>query len=272
MADYDLPPPPHVRIWTGKVFNVSTRYSSAGLSTTLFLDTSEGRMILDCGDGCVRDSIEIERHMRENGHLLPRRDLKQAGEAILGAVISHPHYDHYSGLLTLLNFLQLLGREAPFPIIYPEGGHPVEAMVDHFTDHLWEGPLFDIDLVPMTPGGRMALGGVEIYCISSEHRHSRPGKVGGPVCALAYRFSKDGETVVYTGDTGDISPIKELARDSDLVIIEATFPEPGPDSRGVHLTLDQAMELSKVARDHMLVHFTAWSFEKAVREKFIRHW
>jgi len=272
MADYDLPPPPHVRIWTGKVFNVSTGYSSAGLSTTIFLDTPEGRIILDCGDGCVRDSIEIERYMRENGHELPRRNLKEAGEAIFGAVISHPHYDHYSGLLTLLNFLQLLGRETPFPILYPKGGEPVEAIVDHFTDHLWEEPLFDIDLIPLSPGDSMNLGGVEISCISSEHRHSRPGKVGDPVCALSFRFSRDGETVAYTGDTGDISPMQEFARGSDLIIVEATFPAPGPDSRGVHLTLDQAIELSSIARDHMLVHFTAWSYEKAVMEKMLEPW
>jgi len=124
----------------------------------------------------------------------------------------------------------------------------------------------------MSAGDKMALGGVEIDCISSEHRHSRPGKVGGPVSALTFKFAKDGETVVYTGDTGNIDPIKKFAVDSDLVIIEATFSGPGPDSWGVHLTLEQAMELSSVAKEHMLVHFTAWSFEKAVKEKFIDPW
>ncbi|MGA1866311.1 MAG: MBL fold metallo-hydrolase [Thermoplasmatota archaeon] len=272
MADYDLPPRPHVRTWSGRVFNVFTRYSIAGLSTSIFLDTPRGRILIDCGDGCVRDSIEVERYQRESGYKLPGKDLKDAGESIIGAVISHPHYDHYSGLITLLNFLQLLGREAAFPIIYPEGAAPIESIVDHFTDHLWEEPLFDIDLVPLGQGGGLKMGGVDISCISSLHRHSRPGKVGGPVTALSFRFEMDGEVVVYTGDTGDISPLKELVRGSDLLIVEATFPFPGPDSEGVHLTLDQVEELSSLADDHLLVHFTAGSYEHAVKRGLMDGW
>jgi ribonuclease BN (tRNA processing enzyme) len=263
MADYDLPPPPKVRRWSGRVFDVSTRYSAAGLSTSIFIDHKGGRLIVDCGDGCVRDSIEVERFMRENGMDLPKRDLKEAGEAILGVVISHPHYDHYSGLLTLLNFLQLLGRETFLPIVYPQGSAPIESMVDHFTDYLWEEPLYDIDLLPMTPGEMIELGGVELDCISSIHRHSRPGAVGGPVDSLSYRFRMDGETIVYTGDTGDPAPLIKFARGADLVVIETTFPGPGPGADGVHLTVAQAEELARTAKEHMLVHFTAGSFALA---------
>ncbi|MBN1539610.1 MAG: ribonuclease Z [Candidatus Thermoplasmatota archaeon] len=272
MADYDLPPAPHVRAWSGRVFNVFTHYSVAGLSTSIFLDTHKGRLLIDCGDGCVRDSIEVERYLRGSGQGSPERDLKDAGESILGAVISHPHYDHYSGLITLLNFLQLLGREAPFPMIYPDGAAPIESIVDHFTDHLWEDPMFDIDLVPFIHGSELNMAGVDISCISSVHRHSRPGKVGGPVAALSFRFEMDGEVVVYTGDTGDISPLKDLAKGSDLLIIEATFPFPGPDAEGVHLDLDQVVELSSLARDHLLVHFTAGSYEHAVKRGLMDGW
>ena len=79
----------------------------------------------------------------------------------------------------------------------------------------------------------------------------------------------DGERIVYTGDTGDARPIMEFARGSDLLIVEATFPEPSPDSRGVHLTLDEAMELSAVSKEYMLVHFTSGSYRKALGEGFV---
>ncbi|MBN1389105.1 MAG: MBL fold metallo-hydrolase [Candidatus Thermoplasmatota archaeon] len=272
MADHDLPPPPHVRTWSGRVFKVFTRYSLAGLSTNIFLDTPQGRIIVDCGDGCVQDIIEVERYRRKTGYDVSERNLKEAGEAIIGAVISHPHYDHYAGLVTLLNFLQLSGREAPFPILYPQDAAPIESIVDHFTDHLWEEPLFDIDLVPLDDGARANMGLVGISCISSMHRNSRPGKVGGPVVALSYRFEMDGESVVYTGDTGDISPITEFAKGSDLLIMEATFAETSPESTGVHLTLDQVMELASSARNHLLVHFTSGSYEHAVKRGLIDPW
>ncbi len=270
MADYDLPPPPKVRTWAGKELKLSTRYSSAGLSTTLFMDSDEGRIVVDCGDGCIRDSIEIERFMRESGADLPRRDLKEAGEAILGVVISHPHYDHYSGLLTLLNFLQLLGRTSPLPIIYPEGAAPIESLVDHFTDHLWEDPLYDIDLIPMEHGDKVNIGGTRIDCIFSEHKHSRPGAVGGPVCALSYRFTRKGETIVYSGDTGNMDPLKEFIAGADLAIIEATFPGPGFGADGVHLTIAQADELGSLAKDHLLIHFTAGSYKLAMEKGLVK--
>jgi ribonuclease BN (tRNA processing enzyme) len=61
----------------------------------------------------------------------------------------------------------------------------------------------------------------------------------------------------------------ELARDSDLVVIETTFPEGGFGADGVHLTLAQAVELSKVAKDFMLVHFTAGSYSLAKKNGLI---
>lgn len=264
MGDYDLPPGPRIRTWSGKVFDISVNYSSAGISTSIFLDFSGDRLVLDCGDGCVRDMMEVERILKERGTAPMKRNLKEAGEAIKGLVISHPHYDHYSGLLTLLNFLQLLGRETPFPIFYPQGSEAVESMVDHFTDHLWEEPLFDIDLVPMEHGEEFEIDGVHLFCISSEHRHSRPGAVGGPVPALTFRFRMGGETIVYSGDTGDPAPVRELAEGADLVIIETTFPEPGFGADGVHLTVDQAESIARAAKEHMLIHFTAGSYKMAL--------
>jgi ribonuclease BN (tRNA processing enzyme) len=269
MGDQDLPPKPCIRTWSGKVFDVAVNYSSAGISTSIFIDISDRRIILDCGDGCVRDMLEVERFQKEKGIAPVKRDLKEAGEAIKGLVISHPHYDHYSGLLALLNFLQLLGRETPFPIFYPQGSDAIESMVDHFTDHLWEEPLFDIDLVPLVPGQGLTIADVQLQCISSEHRHSRPGVVGGPVPALSFKFQNGGETIVFSGDTGDPGPVRELAKNSDLAIIETTFPAPGFGADGVHLTVDQAESISKVAKEHMLVHFTAGSYKMALERDLL---
>ncbi|MGA1848299.1 MAG: MBL fold metallo-hydrolase [Thermoplasmatota archaeon] len=265
MADHGLPPPPRLRTWKGDHFNLNTIYSAAGLSTSLFLDVPDGRFIVECGDCTVRDMIELERYQRELGGSPPPIDLRNAGEAIKGALITHAHYDHYSGLLTLLNFLQLLGRRSPLPVVYPEGGSAVEALVDHFTDHLWEPPLFEIDLVAMKEGDRVEISGVVVECRGSLHRHSRPGVVGGLLPSLSYRLTAGGESIVFTGDTGDPGPLSDFVEGCDLAVIEATFPEPGFGADGVHLTTDQALELGSMAKDRMLIHFTSGSYEKLLR-------
>jgi ribonuclease BN (tRNA processing enzyme) len=262
MADHGLPPPPQPRTWNGSHFNLNTLYSAAGLSTSIFLDIPGGRFIVECGDCTVRDMIELERYQRENAAIPPPIDLRNAGEALKGVLISHAHYDHYSGLLTLLNFLQLLGRRSPLPVIYPQGGDPIESLVDHYTDHLWEPPLFEIDLVAMKDGDRLEISGVTVESRSSVHRHSRPGAVGGLLPSLSYKLAAGGESVAFTGDTGDPEPLYDFVVGCDLAVIEATFPEPGFGADGVHLTTDQALELGSFAKDRMLVHFTSGSYEK----------
>jgi ribonuclease BN (tRNA processing enzyme) len=240
-------------------------YSAAGLSTSIFLDFPDGRFIVECGDCAVRDMIELERYQREGDGPMHPVDLRNSGEAVKGVLISHGHYDHYSGLLTLLNFLQLLGRKSQLPVIYPQGGIPVESLVDHFTDHLWEDPLYDIDLVPLTDGEDLSILDVLIESRSTVHRHSRPGAVGGTLPSLSYRLTANGESVVFTGDTGEPKGLSDHVKGCDLAVIEATFPRPGFGADGVHLTTDQALDLGSLAKDRMLVHFTAGSYEKLVR-------
>jgi len=262
MSDHGLPPPPVLRSWKGETFDLASIYSAAGISTSIFLDAPEGRFIVECGDCTVRDMIELERYQREAGGPSPRIDLQNAGEGVKCVLISHGHYDHYAGLLTLLNFLQLLGRRSPLPVVYPEGSDPIESLVDHFSDHLWEDRLFDIDLVPLKDRDRMVVSGVLIEARSTIHRNSRPGAVGGTLPSLSFRLTAKGETVVFTGDTGESEVLEELVRGCDLAVIEATFPEPGFGADGVHLTTDQALELGSLAKNRLLIHFTAGSYEK----------
>ncbi len=267
MPDYELPPPPAVRTWEGSSLRFSMRYSIAGLSTSMFLDTPEDRFILDCGGGVVRDMIEIERYQRDNGIDLGNNDLRAAAEAIKAIIISHPHIDHYSGLISVLNFVHLLGRKRPLAVIYPEGGDPIESMVDHFTDHLWEDIPFDINLLSLKGGDVLEMEGMRIEAFTSFHRHSKPGAVGGSVPALSYRFTYQGEVVVYTGDTGDPGPLREFVKEADLALIETTFSDPGPFADGVHLTIEQAISLGDLARDRMLIHFTAGSYHSLLKNK-----
>jgi ribonuclease BN (tRNA processing enzyme) len=64
-----------------------------------------------------------------------------------------------------------------------------------------------------------------------------------------------GKSFVYSGDTGPCSEIVDLARGTDLLILECSFPD-GDDLEG-HLTPSQAGQIARSAGVNklLLVHF-----------------
>lgn len=235
-------------------------YSSAGVSTVMFLTAPQGMFVVECGDGAVRDLIEVGRSMID-ADIPVEPDLSLTAEAISAVVISHAHYDHYSGLLTLLGFLNLLGRKSPLTVVYPEGGTAVEGIVDHFVDNLSEDVSFDIDLISCGDGSILNFDDVEIRCRAALHRDSKPGQVGEIIPALSYKIIYEDESIVFSGDTGDGETLAEFVNGCDLAVVEATYAEGNEISDGVHLTVDQALRASAGASERILVHFTGRSRE-----------
>ncbi|MFO8052023.1 MAG: MBL fold metallo-hydrolase [Thermoplasmatota archaeon] len=264
MVEQFLPPVPKMKEWKGDVFRVSVMYSFAGISTSIFLDHPNGTLVLDCGDGAVRDMIEVFRVQLDEAGVEHIFDLGKAGNRIDAVIISHAHFDHYSGILTMLEFLQLLGRNRPLSVIYPSGARAVEDLVDHFVKHLWESPCFDLDLIPVGSGDLLNVEGTTVETFRAVHRSSRPGLTGPPIDALSFRLTRKGEVISYSGDTSDKELLRPVVKDADLAIIEATFPNGHNDASGVHLTRDQALSAGSLAKDHMLIHFTAASYRDGI--------
>ncbi len=64
--------------------------------------------------------------------------------------------------------------------------------------------------------------------------------------SLGIKITFDGKSVVYTGDVGgehNLKYLKDKAKDTDLLLIEAGCANPSP----THLTIDQVIEISKDA-------------------------
>ena len=61
-----------------------------------------------------------------------------------------------------------------------------------------------------------------------------------PVETFAFRFTRGGRSLVYTGDTGETEAVPELAAGADVFLSEAAFLD-GPACRpDIHLTARQA--------------------------------
>ncbi|MCF7803653.1 MAG: MBL fold metallo-hydrolase [Candidatus Marinimicrobia bacterium] len=82
----------------------------------------------------------------------------------------------------------------------------------------------------------------------------------GPVVhseeSIAYRFTgNNGQTLVYSGDTGYSEEFAEFAKDADLLVIESAIPE-GTDFEG-HCSPSDAAKIAELAqaKKTVLTHF-----------------
>lgn len=114
-------------------------------------------------------------------------------------IITHWHYDHACDLLPLQYYLQVAGKK--LPVYAPVNDAPLRALCvcPYLTLH---------DLRALT-----RLGGVAVDACPVPH----------PMPCFAVRLSHGGRTLVYTGDTSGYAELTAFARDTDMVLCDATF-------------------------------------------------
>lgn len=172
-----------------------------------------------------------------------------------GVIISHLHLDHCYDLLPLgyirYGYQQLAAREgrtvAPLPLYLPEGGRELlETLNGCFPVPTVQGLDRMFDLVyaaqPAPMETPFEVGDALVRRVPM--RHAIP--CGG------VRIELEGRVIAYTGDTGPTERITELAVDADLLLIEASFLEPGMQDHG-HLSAAQAGEAARAAGVDQLV-------------------
>lgn len=166
-----------------------------GAGTGWLVRTEEATLLVDIGNGVMGRLAE------------------HAGFGDLDALaITHTHADHTTDLMALL-----LARttSAPLTIHAPPGG---EAFVDGFATHFSGSPSLYLDQAEVAeyePRGRFEVGDLAVETFPVEH--SRP--------AHAMRISDGDAVFAYSADTERCDAVVEAARDADLFICEASFPD-----------------------------------------------
>ena len=229
--------------WQGKNLRVEILYTRAGVAQQIWVGSAETSIIVDCGDGVLRDLL-IQQIEPNN---------------ISAAFFTHGHFDHMGGLYSLLGFLRMIGRTEPLPIYLPEGCTEVKASATAFQDCYRNSTPFAIELNELSAGQIVEIDRLVVKAYPVVHCGSIEGsEVLDPIPAMGYRISCKGESVAISGDTGLCETLKELVKDADLAVIEATFEHSKGKSRrlleNVHLSEDIATEVSKLARDYILIH------------------
>jgi ribonuclease Z len=230
--------------WQGRRLRVEVLHSYAGIAQQILIASDDGsRVLVDCGDGTLRDLLH--------------RDVELG--AIDALLITHGHFDHVGGLHSLLGFMRMIGREKPLKIIAPAGCHQLGQIVRGFLNCYGESLPFEIERVAATPDEVIEFGAFAVLSYPVVHCGSAiNGKIFDQIPAVGYRVTSGKETVAITGDSGMCDALKELVRDADLALIEATFTnemDVSPEVlETVHLNERLASELGKLAKQFQLIH------------------
>jgi ribonuclease BN (tRNA processing enzyme) len=189
----------------------------------------EATVLLDCGNGVFG---KLRRHADH--------------AAVDAVVVSHLHADHFFDLVPFAYALTYAteGRSGPPRLLLPPGGRELVRRVVG----VWggEGVLEQAFAVEeYAPGAEARLGDLLLRFRAVPHFL--------PTCAIDV---DDGAgRLTYGADHGPSDTVVDLARETDLLLLEATLPEPDPAPAGErgHLTAREAGEHAARAGARRLV-------------------
>lgn len=229
--------------WENDEARVQVLFSAAGVGTTILVTSKfTGKMmLLDVGDGVLRDLL-----------LTGNTDFVHDIDPI---AISHGHFDHVGGLHSLLGFMRMMGRTAPLNILLPAGCEEAISIIKGYRN-LYQSTLpFKIWYHELSQGSGFDTDFFKVKSFEVEH-FSLEFDLGSGLLepALGYRVSVGASTISYTGDTRLCSGVETVVQDADLAIIEATKKETPKAGHRVHLSVEEAEKLGKLAKKHILIH------------------
>jgi ribonuclease BN (tRNA processing enzyme) len=212
-----------------------------GPCSSYLLESDGFRLLVDLGNGAL-------------GPLQSRVGLLGVDAVLL----SHLHGDHCLDLIAY-SYARRYHPEAPLrqlPVYGPR--HTQQRLCGAFEDWPEDGLCDVYDFRDLAPGQR-AIGPFSVDM----------DRVSHPIEAYAFRFTADGHSVTYSGDTGSSENLDRLAVDTELLLCEASWHDSPRNPPGVHMSGRQAGETAAKANAQHLVltHIVPWADPPALLEE-----
>lgn len=202
------------------------------------------RLLVDCGEPATHALLHHGERLEELDTVL----------------ISHLHFDHVGGLLTLLQRLWLSRRTRALTIHLPKVGiAPVQALMrTALVFDQWEA--FPLEFRPLKTGEPVTVAGVTVTPLPSTHMQALSGQGSGPAGPMTEAFSfileGAGVRVAHSADLGGIGDVAGLVREPlDLLVCELAHLEPA-----ALLATLRGRPLRRLALVHLSA--TAWRFRR----------
>lgn len=164
------------------------------------LELPKSTILLDCGSGTTWKLGKVGIDYLEVDHIF----------------ITHFHPDHTADLIAFLFATKYPHpsryREKPLVIWGPKGFTDLyTSLKSAYND--WIAP--DLLTVKEIDGAPVVFEDFKIIAGPTLHTEN----------SIAYRIESNGKSLVYSGDTGYTEKLIELAKDTDLLLIECSFPD-----------------------------------------------
>lgn len=172
-------------------------------SASYFVETSDARILLDCGAGSVHALARYNLPWEETTHIF----------------ISHFHVDH-CGELASLFFAFKWGmrsqRTEPLTLVGPYGlGQVMEGLKLAFGSNLFVLK-FPVELCLISPDESIALSRASRLSVAKTPHTDE---------SLAVRIENLGKSICYTGDTDASDELPQFFDRTDLLVSECSFRE-----------------------------------------------
>ena len=225
-------------IWKKDDFFIKIYCSIPNIATGILVTTDRAVFIVDPGDGILRDlNADVGAEI-----IIKVSDI----------FISHGHHDHVGGVWSLLTYLSVMRRKSPLNIHFPDGCAEIISIYKAFKEVYGKELTYSINLIPIDKPKNFRKSLVTIRPFKVNHREPMPDGTSEEVPSLGFKFIYDGKSICYGGDTAYCDNLVKFAIDSDLAIIEAGAED--ESASDLHMTIEQASEIGRSAKDYFLVH------------------
>jgi ribonuclease Z len=214
------------------MIKVKILFSSSAIATQILISNLNNDILVDVGDGTLRDLTAKKYNFSR----------------LRGILITHEHMDHYSGLPSLIHFINLLNSTRNLVIIAPKPIKRLTKLIGF--PPLYRKLNFQIKLHEVIPRRKIKLSTFNILPFKVDH-------VEAP--SLGYCITdKDGYKVVISGDTRKCKALIDQVNNADLAVIESTYENKFSENAKLHghMIRSDAKKIGSKARKSIFIHKT----------------